>query len=173
MGRLAARAKEKDPTRLVSAACLWNKKELRIEDRLSGHLDVLGLNEYFGWYQPHFDDLIALFENSRSGKPIIITECGADAPYGEHGTRDEMWTEEYQENVYRQQVEAIRRIDYVAGLSPWILYDFRCPRRTNRYQQPFYNRKGLLNPDKTQRKRAFRVLQDFYAEWDQPEHPGG
>jgi beta-glucuronidase len=166
MRNLAEKAREMDPSRLISAACLWNKDELRIEDRLADHLDVMGINEYFGWYNPHFDDLVTLFENSRSDKPVVITECGADAPSGEHGTKDQMWTEEYQENVYIQQVETMRKIKYMAGFSPWILYDFRCPRRTNRYQQSFYNRKGLLNPEKTQKKLAFKVLQDFYEEWE-------
>jgi beta-glucuronidase len=166
MRKLAAKAREADPSRLISAACLWNKEALRIEDRLADSLDVMGVNEYFGWYNPHFDELVALFENSRANKPIVITECGAGAPFGEHGTKDQLWTEEYQENVYIQQTETVRKIDYVAGFSPWILYDFRCPRRTNRYQQSFYNRKGLLNPEKTHRKLAYSVLQDFYADWE-------
>ena len=48
-------------------------------------------------------------------------------------------------------------------MTPWILYDFRCPRRTN-FLQKYYNRKGLLNEDKTYRKPAFDVLKKFYDE---------
>jgi beta-glucuronidase len=166
MSKLAIKAKEMDASRLISAACLWNKSELVIEDRLTEYLDVMGVNEYFGWYDPHFWKLIKLFENSKSDKPVVITECGGDALSGEHGAKDQMWTEEHQENVYVQQAETVRKIDYVAGFSPWILYDFRCPRRTNRYQQSFYNRKGLLNPEKTHKKLAFKILQDFYANWE-------
>ena len=166
MKRLVDKARETDPSRLISAACLWNKEDLVIEDRLSESLDVMGLNEYFGWYNPHFDELVKLFENSKSGKPVMITECGGGAKAGNHGSKDEMFTEEHQENVYIQQIETVRKIDYVAGFSPWILYDFRCPRRTNTHQHTFYTRKGLLDETKTHRKLAFKVLKDFYAEWE-------
>ena len=66
-------------------------------------------------------------------------------------------------DVYEKQTETIRTIPYVKGMTPWILYDFRCPRRTSMIQD-YYNRKGLLSPDKTYRKPAFYVLQKFYQE---------
>lgn len=55
------------------------------------------------------------------------------------------------------------KIDYIKGMTPWILYDFRCPRRTS-YIQKYYNRKGLCSADKKYRKKAFEVLQRFYRE---------
>jgi beta-glucuronidase len=48
-------------------------------------------------------------------------------------------------------------------MTPWILYDFRCPRRTAAIQG-YYNRKGLLSEDKKYKKPAFSVLQTFYEE---------
>ncbi len=57
MSRLAAKAKAIDPTRLVSAACLVDLKQLKIADRLASVIDVIGINEYFGWYFPNYDDL--------------------------------------------------------------------------------------------------------------------
>lgn len=160
MSRLANCAHKIDSTRMVSAACLVSA-ENKIADRLADYLDIIGINEYLGWYEPDFAKLPALFQNSAPTKPVIITEFGADALYGHHGTVDEKGTEECQAHIYRCQVETIPKIDYIKGMTPWILYDFRCPRRTALVQD-YYNRKGLLTPDKAHRKMAFYVLQEFY-----------
>ena len=163
MSGLAKAAKAHDPSRLVSAACLVNHKKIKIEDRLAEFLDVIGVNEYYGWYNPNYDELVQLGRNSNPDKPVIITETGADARAGEHGSRSDKFTEEYMEEVYRRQIAMIRTLDYVKGMSPWLLYDFRASRRFNRYQQGF-NRKGLIAADKQTKKLAFYVLQQFYRE---------
>lgn len=163
MKNLASKARTVDPARLVTAACLVNHEKIRIEDRLTEYLDVIGVNEYYGWYNPNIAELEVLFRNSSPDKPVIISEFGADARAGHHGTMSEKFTEEYMEHVYEAQIGAIRTLEYVKGLSPWILYDFTCPRRQNRYQGGF-NRKGLIAEDKKTRKKAFYVLQAFYRE---------
>jgi len=150
-----------DPTRLVSAACLVDPVGLVIADRLADKLDILGINEYFGWYEPDFSKLPRLFANSRPTKPVVICEFGADAVAGRRGQDTELFTEDQQLAVYRQQIATLSAIPYIKGTTPWILYDFRCPRRTNLYQG-YYNRKGLLSADKTQRKPAFTAMQQWY-----------
>jgi beta-glucuronidase len=163
MSNLAKTAKAIDPSRLVSAACLVNHEKIKIEDRLTTALDVIGLNEYYGWYNPNYEELIQLGQNSNPDKPVIITETGAGALAGHHGPKTDMFTEEHMENVYKKQIEVIRNLNYVQGMSPWILYDFRTPRRCNRFQRG-YNRKGLIAEDKQTKKLAFYVLQKFYQE---------
>ena len=163
MSRLALCAHKMDPTRLVSAACLVDGAENKIADRLAEYLDVIGINEYYGWYDPDFSRLPQLMENSNPDKPVIITEFGADALAGHHGTITDKGTEECQEAIYEKQVEILGSMEYIRGMTPWILYDFRCPRRTSAIQK-YYNRKGLLNEDKTYRKPAFYVLQKFYGD---------
>lgn len=163
MSRLADCAHEADNTRLVSAACLVDSERNEIADRLIEHLDIIGINEYCGWYTPDFEKLPQLLENSSPGKPVIITEFGADALAGHHGTVTDKGTEECQAYIYERQMETLGKIDYIKGMTPWILYDFRCPRRTS-YIQKYYNRKGLCSADKKYRKKAFEVLQRFYRE---------
>lgn len=169
MSRLAELAHSLDETRLVSAACLVDGAENRIADRLTPYLDVIGLNEYYGWYAPDFSRLPQLLRNSDPDKPVIITEFGADALPGHHGIVSDKGTEECQARVYEQQVETLREIPYIKGMTPWILIDFRCPRRTGVLQK-YYNRKGLLSPDKRHRKQAFFVLQRFYRELAESEN---
>ena len=129
--------------------------------RLEAYLDIIGVNEYCGWYTPDFEKLPEMLRNSDPDKPVIITEFGADALAGCHGSREDKGTEECQEDVYEKQTETLGKIPYVRGMTPWILFDFRCPRRTSVLQK-YYNRKGLLSEDKTYRKPAFYVLQRFY-----------
>jgi beta-glucuronidase len=163
MSGLVNKARELDPTRLVSAACLINHVELKIEDRLADVLDVIGINEYYGWYDPDFSKLPKILTNSAPGKPVVICEFGGDARSGQRGTVDDLWTEDKQRSLYEQQVAAIRQCPYIAGTTPWILYDFRCPRRLNRYQEGF-NRKGLIDANRTTHKPAFEVMRQFYNE---------
>ncbi|WP_283150633.1 glycoside hydrolase family 2 protein [Silvimonas soli] len=163
MSSLANKARQTDSTRLVSAACLVNHVKNAIEDRLMADLDVVGLNEYFGWYNHDFDELTALLENSAPGKPVIITETGADAVPGFFGDKGELFTENHQADVYTEQIKRIKKAKYIRGMTPWILYDFPTERRQNRYQNG-WNQKGLIARDHKTRKQAFQVLADFYNE---------
>jgi len=165
MRSLVVTARKLDPSRLVSAACLIDTGRLRIADRLAEYIDVIGINEYYGWYEPDFSKLMKIFENSNPEKPVIISEFGADAGAGFRGTRDDLMTEDKQLAVYESQIETFRRIPYIKGTSPWILFDFRCPRRTHAVQN-YYNIKGLLNAAKTYKKPAFYAMRDFYSTWD-------
>ncbi len=162
MRRLAQLARAEDPTRLVAAACLINRREFRIEDRLTEHLDVIGLNEYFGWYEPGFDNLCRLLSNSTPDRPVVISETGADALAGHHGDVRTLYTEERQADVLTHQVSMAADTDYVAGVFPWLLYDFRSLRRQTAMQQG-WNRKGLIAADKITEKRGFGALRDAFA----------
>jgi len=162
MSSLARKAKELDPSRLVSAACLVDHTNLMIKDRLVDYLDIIGINEYYGWYAPDFNDLIRVFNNSNPQKPVVITEFGADALKGARGTVHDLGTEDCQLHIFKMQTETLGKIPFIHGTAPWILYDFRCPRRTSALQLE-YNRKGLLSEDKTYKKPAFYVMKEFYA----------
>ena len=162
MARLAAAAREADPTRLVTAACLINRRSFRIEDRLADALDVIGLNEYFGWYEPDFADLEKLLANSDPDRPVMITECGADAVTGRAGTPGELFSEAHQAHVLETQFRTVTAAPYIRGFFPWLLYDFRTERRQTTFQRG-YNLKGLIDRDKTRKKAAFGALARLYT----------
>ena len=163
MKGLADTAKAFDPTRLTSAACLVNHARNRIEDRLAEHIDVIGINEYYGWYEENFEDPVEIGRNSDPGKPVVISETGADGAIGEGAPARGLFSEAYMTEVYEKQIETLRALSYVKGMSPWILYDFRVERRQNIFQRGF-NKKGLIAADKATRKDAFAVLSAYYAE---------
>ncbi|MCD1588510.1 glycoside hydrolase family 2 [Halomonas sp. IOP_14] len=161
MRDLAETARLYDPTRLVAAACLINHAKLKIEDRLVDHLDVIGINEYYGWYDENFDDLYAIGKNSDPDRPVIISETGADGDNSSQGPSEGLFSEKYMADVYRRQIDTLQKLAYIKGMSPWILYDFRVERRQNIFQRGF-NRKGLIAADKSTKKEAFNVLASFY-----------
>jgi beta-glucuronidase len=162
---LAAKARELDPTRLVAAALLVRTEGMTkiIDDPLGEALDVIGFNEYIGWYERKPEDADSIVWNIAYEKPLIVSEFGGDAKYGLHGKPDARWTEEYQANLYRHQLLMLNRIRQLRGLSPWILMDFRSPRRPLPGIQDYFNRKGLIS-DQGEKKEAFYVLQKAYRE---------
>lgn len=159
-------ARNLDSTRLVSAALLVHRHEGNVrvlDDPLGADLDVLGCNEYIGWYEGTIGDIDKASYQTPYQKPMIMTEFGAGALYGYHGDADTRFTEEYQAAVYEHQVKMLASIPFLRGTTPWILTDFRCPRRPLPDIQDFYNRKGLIS-DRGQKKQAFYVLQKWYQQ---------
>jgi len=124
-------------------------------------LDIIGLNEYYGWYDPDYNKLSKLFKNSSPNKPVFITEFGGDAQAGYRGSIEDFFSEDRQNFIYEKQIPILTNTPYVRGLSPWILYDFKSPRRTNNFQEG-YNRKGLIAEDKKTKKMAYSTVQELY-----------
>ena len=162
MRDLAETARAEDPTRLVTAACLINRETFGIEDRLSAHLDVVGINEYIGWYEPGYEKLEMLLANSAPDRPVVISETGADALAGLHGPVGELFTEERQADVIANQLRISSQAGYLAGVFVWLLYDFRSLRRQTALQRG-WNRKGLIAEDKETRKLGFTALRKGFA----------
>jgi len=163
---LITTARSVDSTRLITAASnrtTVNGNERVVDDPIFADLDVMGVNEYLGWYEGKPEDLDAIHWGSPYHKPMLVSEMGAEAKQGLHGTPDQRWTEEYQENVYAHQIAALTKIPFFRGVSPWILKDFRSPHRLLPGIQDGFNRKGLVS-DQGNRKAAFYTLQKFYLE---------
>jgi beta-glucuronidase len=170
--QLADRARQLDASRLITSALNHVDEagpDTRVlNDPLGEYLDVLGLNEYLGWYWGRSEDADRMQWKIAWDKPLIMSEFGADSPYGKHGDADERWTEEYQANLYQHQLKMLKKIPSLAGLSPWVLMDFHSPRRLLPGTQDYYNRKGLVS-NLGQHKQAFNVLQEFYRAADAPK----
>ena len=162
---LAAHARSLDGTRLITAALLVRAQgETKIvDDPLGQALDVIGINEYIGWYEGHPDSADRTTWQIEYQKPLIVSEFGADAKAGLHGGENERWTEEYQANVYRHQLPMLNKIGQMRGMSPWVLMDFRSPNRPLVGIQDEFNRKGLIS-DRGEKKAAFFVLQKAYKD---------
>jgi beta-glucuronidase len=164
--KLANYTREKDPSRLISAALeqsnyQGNPSIKTIHDPFAEVVDVLSFNEYVGWYDGLPEKCETISWKIDYDKPVLISEFGAGAKQGLHGDKDTRWTEEYQENLYVETLKMIDRIDQLQGFSPWILVDFRSPRRVLPQIQDGWNRKVLISED-GKKKKAFFVLQNYY-----------
>jgi len=169
LGQLIQEAHSNDPTRLVSAALQaeetknGNRLTIHINDPIANELDVMGNNEYIGWYVHNIADLDSTDWVSKYDKPLIMSEFGGDAQFGKHGDAQTRFSEEYQESLYEHQIAMLKRISFLRGTTPWILMDFRSPRRTLPGIEDYFNRKGLVS-DHGEKKKAFLVLQQWYRE---------
>jgi len=166
---MATHARTLDPTRLITSAfnhVKYEKNQVIIDDSVSKYLDVVGVNEYIGWYGQWPARPEEIEWKFPFNKPLIMTEFGGEALYGNHGPVDtaSSWSEEYQEQVYKDQLIMLKRISFLRGITPWILADFRSPGRTHPIYQQGWNRKGLLS-DKGLKKKAWYVLHDYYSEF--------
>jgi beta-glucuronidase len=176
LSNLAKLARELDPTRLITAALLAEKgyvdgrddnfegtlQKIVINDPLGEYLDVIGCNQYQGWYSDRttLTPYQAIWETPYE-KPVVFSEFGAGIKQGLRGDKWDVWTEEYGAMVYENQIKMIEKIDFIRGTSPWLLMDFRSPRRLNPGIQDYFNRKGLVS-ERGHKKDAFFVLQEFY-----------
>ena len=132
----------------------------RVNDNMHEKVDIVSFNEYIGWYAPAQVASLTSWEIPYD-KPVIVSEFGGGAQYGYHGDVNQRWTEEFQEMLYRENIKMIEKIDGLAGTTPWILKDFRSPRRVLDGIQDYYNRKGLYS-DHGEEKLAAKVLREWY-----------
>ena len=163
LGRLATYARTQDSTRLISMAMEVtgaSNYHNRLQDNMNKYVDVVSFNQYIGWYRD-VNDAPKMTWEIPYNKPVIISEFGGGAKAGYHGEKNQRWTEEFQENLYRENTAMLDKIEGLAGTTPWILKDFRSPRRVLTGIQDYYNRKGLFSDD-GQKKKAFYVLQKWY-----------
>jgi beta-glucuronidase len=160
------KAKTLDTVRLISAALERHYKEGEdnvhvIEDPLEEYVDVVSFNEYIGWYDGLPEKCNKAVFDFKFQKPVIISEFGAGALQGLHGDKGERWTEEFQEDLYVKTLNMLDKIPQLRGVTPWILADFRSPRRVLPDIQDGWNRKGLIS-ETGNKKKAYYILKEFY-----------
>lgn len=163
LSRLAKYARTQDQTRLISMAMevtSASNYHNKLQDNMNEYVDVISFNEYIGWYRD-VNDAAKMTWEVPYNKPVIVSEFGGGALAGYHGAKNQRWTEEFQENLYIENLRMLEKIDGLAGTTPWILKDFRSPRRVLSGIQDYYNRKGLVSDD-GQKKKAFWILKSWY-----------
>ncbi|HEY9048159.1 MAG TPA: glycoside hydrolase family 2 TIM barrel-domain containing protein [Ohtaekwangia sp.] len=166
MKSLLETARAQDATRLVSAALevTYTKDKNIIDDPLGEYVDIVAVNEYLGWYSGLPDACAKAVWEVKYNKPLFFSETGAEAVSGFHADQLTRWSEEYQEYYFQEQIAMMKRMpDNFVGWSPWILADFKSPRRNNPYYQEGWNNKGLIS-QKGLKKKAFYTLKNYYHE---------
>jgi beta-glucuronidase len=159
-----------DPTRLIGLEFAGYPTVER--QALYAEVDVLGINDYFGWYPgpansiadrtalgPYLDRLHADYPR----QALFVTEFGAEAnrsgPVGEKGTF------EFQSDFLSYHLGVFAQKPYLNGALIWILRDFRVKPLYdggNPVPNPPLNQKGLVD-DSGHRKPAFQLVQQLWG----------
>ncbi|MDR0547153.1 MAG: beta-glucuronidase [Dysgonamonadaceae bacterium] len=166
LSKLAKYARSQDNTRLISMAMEIKSNEstktITMEDNMNEYVDIISFNQYMGWYWGgNMYDWTNPQWRIPYNKPVVVSEFGGGCQQGFHGDKTIRFTEENQEALYQCNLEMMEKIDGLSGMSPWILVDFRSPRRQLFGIQDFFNRKGLIS-DSGNKKKAFFVMQQYY-----------
>jgi beta-glucuronidase len=155
-----------DPTRPVAFANFMMATPER--DVVSDLFDVLLLNRYFGWYVFTGDLVTAeralegeLREWAKRGKPIIMTEYGADTQPGLHSMTSEPWSEEFQVDLLAMYHRVFDRIDAVVGEQIWNFADFATRSGISRVDG---NKKGVFTRERRPKASAHALRRRWRGE---------
>lgn len=156
---LFAHARAIDPTRPLTHA---NVSYAGLDDPAFGQSDFLMINRYYGWYQApaQLDRAITMLNADfdalaqAHGKPVFVSEFGADALAGQHATTPQLFTEDFQADFIEAYWKAISAHPTVIGGHVWNFADFRTAQHARRV---VFNLKGVFTRDRTPKKAAFTV----------------
>jgi beta-glucuronidase len=169
---LVSEARNLDPTRPV---CFANVATAPPDlDVVTGLFDLVCVNRYYGWYADT-GDLAAAEQHLESelrawaclGKPILITEFGADSIPGLHALPPIVWSEEYQHALISMSLRVFRRVPEVIGEHVWNFADFATAQAVHR---PGGNHKGVFTRDR-QPKAVAWLLRELWAGRQEPGPP--
>lgn len=165
---LTKKCRALDSTRLITHVTNsqnYSNNTFELWDTLYKYSDLIALNEYIGWYLPwQGKPAETKWKLLYPDKPVFISEFGGEALYGnKQGKADEAanWREEYQEKIYKDQLEMFAGVANLSGVCPWILFDYRSPSRLHPLFQKGYNRKGLMS-EKGNKKKAWYIMNAYY-----------
>ncbi len=133
--------------------------------------DFISLNLYIGWYDS-FDEGFDTWENTLksmneffkkvgvSDKPLVMSEFGAAAIYGNHTFDNLKWTEEYQADLIKSCLELFCR-EGCSGTYIWQFCDIRTAKEMGINRARSFNNKGLLN-EYRKPKLSYFTVKEFY-----------
>jgi beta-glucuronidase len=153
---LFAHARALDPSRPLTHANVHYAGE---DDPAFAHADILSINRYHGWYDAPgqiargAEALKATLDRlAMHGKPLFVSEFGADALAGAHATTDQMFTEEYQADFIAAYWAVIAAHPACIGGHVWNFADFRTAQHSRRV---VHNLKGVFTRTREPKRAAF------------------
>ncbi len=169
--RATAQAKALDPTRPVGIA-VAGYPQVGCQPEYEP-LDVIGFNEYFGWYPGPsgqvFDrtKLSAYLDSIRKcypDKALVISEFGAEA--NRDGPVEEKGTNAFQQDFVNYHLGVYATKPWLSGAAYWALNEFRVRpgwEGGNPRPLPPLHQKGVLRYGDLSRKPAWAELQRSFA----------
>lgn len=130
--------------------------------------DIVSFNMYSGWYQDisvakrHEQEMDWIAQTGGAGKPVIVSEFGAGAIYGNRDRTRAKWSEERQADIIRENLEVYRKDDRLTGIFIWQFADVRVTEEEWFARRPrTYNNKGVVD-EYRRPKEAFYVVKEMF-----------
>ena len=168
----SALAHQLDPTRPVGAA-INGYPSVGCQPVGYAHLQVLGLNDYFGWY-PGPDGTIADWDllgdyldqahACYPDKALLITEFGAEA--NRNGPPEERGTFQFQQAFADFTLGVVESKPYLSGADYWTLVEYKVKPNWNGgnpYPSPPLSTKGLLTFNGVPKPAFYDVQHEYQA----------
>ena len=158
------------PVTLVGCQNIYEK------DRIIPAMDIVFINRYYGWYNLSGDLETARYAFrmeldwwANKGKPIVLSEYGADTIAGLHSAAPDMFSEEFQVAYYETINACLDERPFIVGEMPWNYADFSTCQGPMRVGG---NRKGLFTRDRRPKMAAhyFRKRWHLMEGKSIPEH---
>jgi beta-glucuronidase len=159
---LFAAARQADPSRPAGFANVGTAPPDRC--KVTALADVVMINRYYGWYtqtgdleaaEPRLEAELHAWA-AKHGKPIIVTEYGADAMPGLHSLDAAVWSEEYQTAMLEMSHRVFDRVDAVVGEHVWNFADFATGPSVIRVEG---NKKGVFTRERRPKAAAYLLRQ--------------
>ena len=167
----AAQAKALDPTRPVGLA-VAGYPSVGCQPEYAP-LDVIGINEYFGWYpgpngviadRDALPDYLDSVRNCYPRKALMVTEFGAEA--NRDGPVEEKGTYQHQQDFVNYHLGVYATKPWLSGAFYWALEEFRVRpawEGGNPRPEPPIHQKGLLRFTDRSKKPAWFDVQRLFA----------
>ena len=158
--------KKNGGNRLVTFASSRRDQELCFE-----YCDFIALNIYIGWYdggtftswEDGVEKMEAYIQSLGHGhKPVVMSEFGAAAIYGNHTFDAIKWTEEYQAKLLTDCVSLFFSREEYAGCYIWQYCDIRTAREMGNDRARSFNNKGIVN-EYRKPKMAYGAIKELYG----------
>ncbi len=170
---LCGKVRAIDNTRLLSYASLYC-----IVGPLAGMVDILGINQYWGWYDREIYDQdppavsgpidLKILEDKLDElkrlhkKPMLMTEFGADSIPGYISESRNLWSEDYHADLLKATFAILQKHSEICGAFPFVFCDYRDPSKHVNGYWDYMNYKGVVSYDRRP-KKAFAALKDIYG----------
>jgi beta-galactosidase len=153
-----------DPTRLTTIA---NVSMTKTSSEMCQITDVLGYNQYLGWYSGKINDWGPWLDQIHAelpGRALSLSEYGAESVLGWHSDTPRVYdyTEEYQALVHEGALKAISQRPYLWGTFVWNMFDFASAQRDEGGSKG-RNNKGLVTFDRKIKKDAFFLYKAYLS----------
>ncbi|WP_276256275.1 glycoside hydrolase family 2 protein [Halomontanus rarus] len=137
------------------------------EDLCLEHVDFVCMNAYPGWYQEgDYADVIEGVREDFPEMPIVASEFGAGAVFGERTRENQKWSEGYQADFVEDAVETFRETECVAGFTIWQYCDTRTDPRNWATRPKTKNNKGIVDEYRRPKEAYNRVRDLLEADGD-------